>query len=149
MRDPGVRMKRAVLTDRARSVFGTALADTNISARALAERLGLSPTVVERWLSGHTHVPLWILASEELPLAVRARIAAALLSSEGPGPHGARDTRLETLLLLRSSAEASAQLADSLIDSSVPERTIRGAVAALRDRCEKWLAAHSQYRRAA
>lgn len=131
-------------TDRARTVLATALADAGVSARELAEALDVSSTIVDRWLNGHTHIPLEIIAHPALPLPVRTRIAAELLGPPpAPGPRPARDSQLETALLLRANGETTKQLAESLMDPTTPLRIVRDSVVALRDRCEKWLRVHA------
>lgn len=134
---------KATHTEQTRSLLAEILADEKISAKKLAADLGIAPTVVDRWLSGATHPPLYLLRAQCIPLLVRARIAAALLGPETPGPSGVRDGILESALLLRASGEATQRLADSLLEGA-PHRA-RESVVALRDRAEKWLRVCSRF----
>ncbi len=129
---------------RVAQVTRRALEDAAVSDAALSRASGVSETRVGAWWRGTAHVPLWLLGVSAVPLGVAMRIVGEVLSARAAAEPG-QTCETATALLIGACGEAlskaGAFLADNKIDAQ--ERVaLRPVVAALHDRCARWLRQH-------
>ncbi len=121
-----------------------ALEDTGVTDAALSRASGVCETRVGAWWRGTAHVPLWLLTLPVVPVGAVMRIVGDALSARASG-EPAQSTETATALLVGACgaalSAAGAALADGRVDAD-ERRALRPVVAALHDRCARWLRQH-------
>lgn len=124
-----------------RAELAKAMEETGHSLAELAAACAKNPTVAQDWQGGAKHLPVYVLANEKVPRAVRARLIGALVRRLEAGA-----TRVgldaATARLLAAAGELVAELAAAWMDRELdPEERVRvrQRVHALLEAATRWL----------
>lgn len=125
----------------ARAELAAALSETGCSLAELATACGKNPSVAQDWQGGAKHLPVYALANERVPRAVRARLVGALVRRLETG--AARiGLDAATGRLLATAGELVSELAAAWMDRELDpgERArVRARVVAVIEAGSRWL----------
>ncbi len=120
------------------------LEDASVADTDIATGSGFSETRVGAWWRGDAHVPVWLPALRVVPIGAAMRIVGAILSARAEA-EPAQACETATALLVSACGAALSAAGDALADGKVSpdeRRALRPIIAALHDRCARWLRQH-------